>query len=307
MSKLVLHRHLEKLVHFEAAARLGKISAAAKTLHTSPAAISRSIRILEEQLSERLVIRKQSGITLSPAGQKLLTYSESLLRETEHIERSLRRDLPSQAAILKVGTHESLAGGYWPKVLKAFFKKLPNIQINLTSSRIDDLVTGLRERRFDLIVSVQPTPSETVRTKTIYETEMALFAGTMQKYPKTHPLRTTSALKMTQINQCPVLTDINANPRQGTTMKQHMVENGFDLGLLFELNSFEAAAQLAREGIGIALLPDRSASQRLKRKELRRLKVLGNKSGFGRHSVCASWLRDQPEDHPTKTLLSFLS
>lgn len=85
-----------------------------------------------------------------------------------------------------------------------------------------------------------------------------------------------------------------------------MIEHGFDLSMLFELNSFEAAAKLAIEGIGIALLPDRSAIPRIKSRELQRVKVLGKKRGFGRHWVCASWLRDQPENHPTKTLLSYL-
>lgn len=69
------------LLIFEAAARLGSCSAAAREFNLTQPSVSRNIADLEEQLAATLFFRGPTGLTLTPDGQKLYrTVSESLQR-----------------------------------------------------------------------------------------------------------------------------------------------------------------------------------------------------------------------------------
>lgn len=71
MRKLPRLPALTALRAFEAAARLGSVTAAAAELAVTQGAISRQIRLLEEDMKQPLFRRLHRGIELTPAGQKL--------------------------------------------------------------------------------------------------------------------------------------------------------------------------------------------------------------------------------------------
>jgi LysR family glycine cleavage system transcriptional activator len=71
MRKLPRLPALTALRAFEAAARLGSVTAAAAELSVTQGAISRQIRLLEEDLKQPLFRRLHRGLELTAAGQKL--------------------------------------------------------------------------------------------------------------------------------------------------------------------------------------------------------------------------------------------
>ena len=85
-----LNEHLEKLKQFEATARLGKVSYAAQSLNISQAAVSRSIKVLEEILDKKLFIRKQAGVELTLEGETLFQFSKNLLEQSIQIEKLIK-------------------------------------------------------------------------------------------------------------------------------------------------------------------------------------------------------------------------
>lgn len=69
------------LLIFEAAARLGSCSAAAREFNLTQPSVSRNIAELEEQLAATLFVRSPAGLTLTPDGQKLYgTVNDALQR-----------------------------------------------------------------------------------------------------------------------------------------------------------------------------------------------------------------------------------
>ncbi len=84
---------LTALRAFEAAARLGSVTAAAAELAVTQGAISRQIRLLEEDLQQPLFRRLHRGLELTAAGQKLSALDDRRLRPDR-----LRRRRPQAAA-----------------------------------------------------------------------------------------------------------------------------------------------------------------------------------------------------------------
>ncbi|PQV44445.1 LysR family transcriptional regulator [Paraburkholderia sp. BL21I4N1] len=62
---------LQALVCFEAAARLESFSRAAQSLHVTHGAVSRAVRVLEDDLGVQLFARRNRRVFLSPDGQRL--------------------------------------------------------------------------------------------------------------------------------------------------------------------------------------------------------------------------------------------
>ncbi|HET6158839.1 MAG TPA: LysR substrate-binding domain-containing protein [Dongiaceae bacterium] len=91
MRKLPRLPALTALRAFEAAARLGSVTAAAAELSVTQGAISRQIRLLEEDLQQPLFRRLHRGIELTGGGQKLSSSLTDAFLQIGHAVSDLKR------------------------------------------------------------------------------------------------------------------------------------------------------------------------------------------------------------------------
>ena len=84
---------LDQLRQFDAIARQGTMSAAARALHLSQPALSRSLARLEAELGQPLVDRPGRRLVLNDAGRVALEHARQILRD----ERAMRAALDDVA------------------------------------------------------------------------------------------------------------------------------------------------------------------------------------------------------------------
>jgi putative choline sulfate-utilization transcription factor len=129
---------LASLPAFEAAARSGSFSKAARRLNSSQPAISQQIRQLEEALGRKLFRRKSHGVELTDVGEELLQAVEIGFAALRALTARLRQ--PSQRVDLTVATDFAFAA-YWllPR-LDRFKAEMPLVDVRiLTAQHVDDL------------------------------------------------------------------------------------------------------------------------------------------------------------------------
>jgi LysR family glycine cleavage system transcriptional activator len=98
-------RSPRQLLIFEAAARLGSCSAAAREFNLTQPSVSRNIADLEEALTTALFVRKASGLELTPDGQSLYrTLSEALHRIDDTLHEISQRNMRKQVVELSLST-----------------------------------------------------------------------------------------------------------------------------------------------------------------------------------------------------------
>lgn len=94
---------VEQIRQFVQIARSGTVSAAARELHLSQPAISRSLQRLEDELGSPLFDRTRNSLTLNAAGRAALPNAEEMLRAARHLCDAVNR-VSERGRMLRLGS-----------------------------------------------------------------------------------------------------------------------------------------------------------------------------------------------------------
>lgn len=151
---------LTQLRYFQAVARCGSLSQAARQLSVSQPTLTVAIRQLEEKLGTTLLLRDRSGVSLSSTGAELLHSSEEVFALLDRAEQRIRGLQTDEVGRFTIGCHESLGAYFLPGLMAAFMKEAPQIELvlwNGTSANVREAVLA-REVHFGLVVNPLPHP-----------------------------------------------------------------------------------------------------------------------------------------------------
>ena len=123
---------LEFLVAFEAAARLASFTAAAEELNLTQAAISRQIRLLEQNLGRSLFTRAHRAVRLTTEGREFQHTVTLALSHIANAARGLRA--ADDRAELTVAADQSVAALWLLPRLEEFQRAQGDLDIRLISS-----------------------------------------------------------------------------------------------------------------------------------------------------------------------------
>jgi DNA-binding transcriptional LysR family regulator len=125
---------------------------AAKALHLTQPALSRSIAGLEAALGEKLFNRTRLGVEPTSFGQMLLARAQPLLDDAAELERDFKLLRGLQVGELRVGAGAYAAELSAGQAAGQLMNRHPKLRVELTTSDPQSLVAGLLERRLDLAV-----------------------------------------------------------------------------------------------------------------------------------------------------------
>ena len=95
------------LKYFLAVAREGSITKAANHLHLTQPTLSRQLQDLERELGQKLLIRGQHNVTLTPEGHTLRQRAEEIIDMVNKTEQEFRSIKDVIAGTVCIGSGES--------------------------------------------------------------------------------------------------------------------------------------------------------------------------------------------------------
>lgn len=111
----------EQLKCLQEIAKTGSISSAAKNLFISQQAVSASIKHLEEEMGVQLLIRSQTGISLTEEGKETVVFAQRMLEEQENFFQNIKylheNKLNLNTLRINIGSTSTIVNGVMPKVL----------------------------------------------------------------------------------------------------------------------------------------------------------------------------------------------
>ncbi|MEU5657014.1 LysR family transcriptional regulator [Streptomyces sp. NPDC047737] len=151
---------LRQLEHFVAVAEEQHFTRAAERLAVSQSGLSASVRALEHELRTPLFSRTTRTVRLTEAGQALLVEAERTLagaraaRDAVDAVRGLLR------GTLTLGVEQCVAGVSPARLLAAFHRDHPQMEIRLRQEGTSSLLEGVAGGRLDLAFAATVSPPE---------------------------------------------------------------------------------------------------------------------------------------------------
>lgn len=148
---------LDALARFTAAVRAGSINAAARELGLGQPQLTRQLTHLEKAVGCKLLDRLATGIGCTPAGLEALALAERIAAAWESLFAASAERFRRSAATWRLGTvipfgHESEIAAMLARLAVGWRAARPRQPLFLSSTTADELVAGLKNRRFDLIL-----------------------------------------------------------------------------------------------------------------------------------------------------------
>ncbi|HYV65391.1 MAG TPA: LysR family transcriptional regulator [Myxococcales bacterium] len=151
---------LEHLRYFQAVARCGSLSAAARVLQVSQPGLTAVIKQLEESFGTKLLVRLRTGVSLTSTGEELLRFANESLARLDEVEHRIKGLECEEVGSFVIGCHESLGAYFLPQWMRGFLESNPRIQLSLSNAPSRTVLEATVERsvHFGLVVNPEPHP-----------------------------------------------------------------------------------------------------------------------------------------------------
>lgn len=240
---------LRQLEYLVAVVEEGSFTRAAQRERVAQPAVSAQIRRLERMVGQQLLTRSSREVRLTEAGAALLPHARAALaavRAAQHAVDEVADIVRGAVAIGTVTLHPVDVAA----LMADFHRDHPQVELTLLTDNSDELLVGLAEGRLDLAIvsvaaDVMPDGLDGVPiTDEIIEAAVALD----------HPLRRRATVTLPELCELPLIS-----LPVGTGLRSRLDEACAAAGVRprigFEATNPQELANLARHGLGVAILP----------------------------------------------------
>lgn len=235
---------LNDMALFVATVQAGSLSAAAGQLRLPKSRLSRRLTALEAALGSKLLDRGRSGVRLNELGEDFFRRARLMLDCAEQAVCSVRQSLDEPQGLLRLSPSLEMQRLFLEPHLADFLRQHPAVALDIC---VENRRVSLIQDGIDIALRIGAPAQDDVVARRIGTLNFGLYAA--PDYLATHPPINTPQ----DVTQHPLLHKgdgsdwrlLNGAQRQGIAAGKRVTAN--DAFLL---------AQLAREGVGIALLPN---------------------------------------------------
>jgi DNA-binding transcriptional LysR family regulator len=243
---------LRQLQYLVAVAEERSFTRAADRERVAQPAVSAQIRRLERQVGQPLVLRAPRDVRLTQAGEAMLPHARAALaavRDAQAAVDAVAGLVRGSVALGTVTMHPvDLA-----RLIADFHADHPDVEITLSTDTSDRLLAALATGALDAaIVSVPAVDPPGLRCVVLTDEALRPAVAT------THPLARRRSLTLPQLCDHPLISlPVGAGLR--TRLDEACGAHGVRPRIAFEATSPAELADLARHGLGVAVLPESMA------------------------------------------------
>ncbi|HEU5143603.1 MAG TPA: LysR family transcriptional regulator [Dermatophilaceae bacterium] len=212
----------------------GSVRAAAEALHVTPPAVSAAITAMERELGVALFVKAGRGITPTEAGRSFADSCRTMLGMLEEARDGVRE---AERSRLRLGAVESASEVVLPRLMAAFVRQHPTVELSLSVLPRDDLFARAGHHELDVVLAGRAPPGSHLVSRASRPNELVLVASpALQGDPLTATWLLRGPGSGTRGSTTTLLAQLEARPRTLT------------------LGTHGAVVAAAREGLGVTLV-----------------------------------------------------
>ncbi|MGI2709460.1 MULTISPECIES: LysR family transcriptional regulator [Bacillus cereus group] len=247
---------LQALRFFQAVAKLGSISKAAREMNYAQSNLTARIQQLESDLQTQLFYRHNRGTTLTDKGKVLLSYTDEIFQLLDEVQNVMSDNQTPQGPLL-IGSMETTVAVRLPKLLSKFHHEYPAVDLTLKTGPTEQNVQGVLQYELDGAFVAGPIEHPDLIYKTVIEEELVLVTDTLH-----HSL---SSIKEIQNRTILVF-------RNGCSYRARFEEwlhhEGVIPEKIMEFGTLDGIIGCVSAGLGISLLPRSVVDKHMKDDQL---------------------------------------
>ncbi len=147
------------LRYFWVVAREGGLRKAAEKLHVSRPTISAQIAALESVLEQKLFQRGGRALTLTKAGQQVLSYAEEIFSLGQDLMSSVKHRPTARSLRVHLGIADALPKLATYRLIEPIFHLSQPVQVSCWETKLSDMLVELAAYRLDLVLADEPASS----------------------------------------------------------------------------------------------------------------------------------------------------
>jgi DNA-binding transcriptional LysR family regulator len=237
---------LGQLTAFEAVARRGSFSGAANELFITQPAVSKKIRLLQEEVGLPLLEQVGKRIYLTDAGRLLLDLCRDWLETWARFEQSIADLQGLKQGRLRIAV-VTTSKYFMPRVLGPFCERYPGIDVAMEVVNRDRLLERLARNEDDLYIMGVPPDDLDINSEPLIGNPLVVVS------PASHPLATRRRVRFSELaDQVFLMREEGSGTR--ITMERLFAERQTPLKVRMELGSNEAIKQAVAGGLGLAIM-----------------------------------------------------
>jgi DNA-binding transcriptional LysR family regulator len=260
--------NLGHLAIFHAVAEEKSVTRGAERLMVSQPAVSKQLRLLEQNLGATLLERQPRGIKLTHAGELLLGYARKIFALEEEAVRALDELRGLHRGRLAIGASTTIGIYLLPEIFVEFRKCYPAIDVTLEVGSSRHVLSQLAEGSIDMGL-VESAPEEG-NWDAKYFMKDALVAIANPR----HPILAQRRIPAEAFCRQPFIARSTGSDTK-SFVEEELAGRGLVVKPVMALGTNEAVKRAVAAGIGVAIVSHLSIGMELKASTLAVVKVAG--------------------------------
>jgi len=229
------------------------MAAVGDALGISSSAVSQQIAQLEDEVGIALVERRGRGVTLTPAGRRLVVHADRIFAVVEEAKTDIAELQNIVAGDLRIAAQPSAASSFIPAAMRQLANDHPHLGMVMTTMGPADGVAALRSWQADIVVA----DDISFDPHTLQGPFDTLFLCRDQLFvllPAGHRLESEPVIELGQLRDDHWAHDV-ASSAYSMAIRQACRDIGFEPVINGFSDSFEVVFALVEAGCSISVMP----------------------------------------------------
>lgn len=239
--------HLQTFIHV---AEFGSFSQAALITRTSQSALSRSVRSLEIELHQTLLLRNGRGVCLTEAGRRLLSHGTRIMQLVSRVRDEVNGQGGQMSGRIVIGLPPSLSREVTLPLVDVFKRQLPSARLAVVEGLSSHLAEWIGSGRIDVGLLFNPQPQPRVETTPIFSEDLCLVTLASRQRRAKKP---SASIRMSELSRFQLIMPESSHVIRNLVETQAALQ-GVKLNVAWEVSSVPSIIDLVCADYGHAVL-----------------------------------------------------
>jgi DNA-binding transcriptional LysR family regulator len=257
--KNITMQQMEALIHL---VDERSFSRAAKKMYLTQPSLTKHIKNLEDSIDAQVVIRKNTGISLTPEGKIMYDYARRIFKLVDEAKERVGRVREDESGSIFISASTIPSTYILPYVLQAFNKRYRDIHCYVQMNDSEGTVNMVLDGQAEIGFIGKLTADKKLNVEQVWQDKLILVV------PDGHAWHEKGKITIEELSREPFIVRERGSATRAT-LEEYLRENAgsnlADFNIVSELGSSEAVKEAIIAGLGVSILSVHAVKRDLKR------------------------------------------